>query len=361
MNHFSLLINKSDLHQHQLSQEQPLVVKEGEIRVAVSRFSLTANNITYAVLGDSLSYWNFFPADDGFGKLPVWGFADVVESNCDEVETGERLYGYFPFGSQLVIQPAKVNAHGFMDGSAHRRELPTVYNHYVRTTNDPMYAPQLEDLQAIFRPLFSTSFLLDDFLAEHNFFDADSVILSSASSKTAMGCAFLMHQLRKDRSNYEIVGLTSTGNVEFVKGLGCYDRVVDYTDVEQLENSKAALFIDFAGNADLTKRVHEHYADQLKHSCVAGVSHWEDRAQVTDFPGPKPAFFFAPTQVTKRVEEWGQAEFAKRLAMATQAFFKFVEGKIEISEVNTPEQALQIFTDLLNGRMQASAGYIVRF
>lgn len=361
MNGFSLLINRSNLHDHKLVQESARPLQSGEVNFAINHFALTANNITYAVLGDALSYWKFFPAEEDWGRLPVWGFADVVESKCDGIQPGERFYGYFPLASALIVQPAKVNDHGFMDGSAHRRELPTVYNHYVRTAKDPMYAPQLEGLQAIFRPLFSTSFLLDDFLDEQKFFNANTLILSSASSKTAMGCAFLMHTLRENRHDYKIMGLTSPGNVEFVKGLGCYDEVVDYSNIGQLNNKEAAVFIDFAGNADLTQRVHDSFADQLKYSCVAGVSHWEDRAQVADLPGPKPEFFFAPTQVTRRVREWGQAGFAKRLAVATRAFFEFVQDKIDINEINTPDEALQLFTDLLNGKMNPKAGYIVKF
>ncbi len=358
---FKLLINRKDLHQHKLAEQTPEPLPPGGVRLKVDRFALTANNITYAVLGDSLSYWKFFPAEEGWGKLPVWGFADVVESACQGIAIGERIYGYFPFASELMVSPAKVNEYGFMDAAAHRRELPTVYNHYVRVANDPMYSAQRENLQAIFRPLFTTSFLLDDFLAEHDMFGAKTLILSSASSKTAISCAFLMEKFRRDRSAYELVGLTSEGNADYVKNLGCYDRVLDYSAIEQLDNSKQALFIDFAGNADLTREIHTHYADQLTHSCVAGVSHWQERAQHSNLPGPRPVMFFAPDQVTRRVAEWGQAGFAERLAIATRAFFAFVEDQIDIQEFKGPDAALKVFTDLLNGRMNPKVGYIVKF
>lgn len=359
-NGFALLIDRSDLHQHKLADETPRALQSGEVRMAVDRFALTANNITYAVLGDDLSYWNFFPAAEGWGKLPVWGFADVVESNCEGVEAGERFYGYYPFASELVVQPAKLNEYGFMDGTQHRRELPSVYNHYVRVANDPMYAPERENLQAIFRPLFTTSFLLDVFLAEEDYFGADTLILSSASSKTAISCAFLMNHFRNDRRDYKIIGLTSAGNVEFVEGLGCYDQVVDYSAIQSLDKTRAALFIDFAGNADLTRQIHAHYADQLQYSSVAGVSHWEDRGQNEALPGPKPDFFFAPDHATRRVAQWGQTGFGQRLGLATQAFFGFIADRIEIQEFPELDEAQQLFDDLLNGRMDPKAGYIVR-
>ena len=45
----------------------------------VDRFALTANNITYAVMGNQLKYWSLFPAPSGFGIVPVWGFGDGFE------------------------------------------------------------------------------------------------------------------------------------------------------------------------------------------------------------------------------------------------------------------------------------------
>ena len=56
--------------------------------VRVDRFAFTANNITYAVLGDELKYWQLFPAPHGFGNIPVWGFGDVIASKHPGVAVG---------------------------------------------------------------------------------------------------------------------------------------------------------------------------------------------------------------------------------------------------------------------------------
>ena len=53
---------------------------EGEARLRVERFALTANNVTYGVVGDRIGYWRFFPAsDDAWGVIPVWGTAEVID------------------------------------------------------------------------------------------------------------------------------------------------------------------------------------------------------------------------------------------------------------------------------------------
>ena len=50
-------------------------------------FALTTNNITYAVFGAAMQYWDFFPTADPdvWGCVPVWGFAEVVETTSDGV------------------------------------------------------------------------------------------------------------------------------------------------------------------------------------------------------------------------------------------------------------------------------------
>src|SRR5919204_2370085 len=85
--------------------------------VEVTSFALTANNITYAVVGDQLKYWQLFPAPEGFGIIPVWGFGEVIASKHPNVSEGERLFGYFPMARYLVIEAADVSKRGLRDGA----------------------------------------------------------------------------------------------------------------------------------------------------------------------------------------------------------------------------------------------------
>src|SRR5436305_11870708 len=104
---------------------------DGGALLRVDRFALTANNVTYAAFGAAMRYWDFFPADDdGWGRVPVWGFADVEQSAVAGLPDGTRVYGYFPMGSHLAVTPTHITAFGFVDGAPHRAELPAVYNQY---------------------------------------------------------------------------------------------------------------------------------------------------------------------------------------------------------------------------------------
>ena len=143
-------------------------VRTDALLVKVDRFAFTANNITYAVLGDELKYWQLFPAPQGFGNIPVWGFGEVIASKHPNVPVANALFGYFPMATHLVIEAADVSKRGLRDGAAHRQGVAPVYNAYARVGGDPAYAGRQGDYQALLRPLFMLSFLVDDFLAEND-------------------------------------------------------------------------------------------------------------------------------------------------------------------------------------------------
>ena len=216
MNSIDFLVRRDDLTQTELREVLWKPLSHGQIRLSIDRFALTSNNISYAQAGDLLSYWKFFPAPDGFGSIPVWGFATVVESKVDELAEGETIWGYYPMSTHVVLEPKHLTSRGFIDGASHRQEQHTIYNQYTRCQADAWHQDGQEDLEALLRPLFATSWLVDDFLADQNFFEADTILLSSASSKTAYATAVQLQH----RSNIKVVGLTSAANLNFCQSLG---------------------------------------------------------------------------------------------------------------------------------------------
>jgi hypothetical protein len=363
------LVNKADLREHRW-QQRPLPEQLGtdEVLLSIDAFALTANNITYAVAGDSMSYWQFFPAEGDWGRIPVWGFADVLISNHPDVRQGERLYGYFPMSSHLVIEAGRVTDRSLIDASAHRSELPGVYNQYVRTSNDPGYsrdgaakvavaeAAVAEDAQMLYRPLFMTSFILDDFLAVNDFFGARTVILTSASSKTSLGLAYLLHANRAD--DCQVLGLTSAGNVPFVAGLGCYDQIKTYDQIADIAPGPTVI-VDMAGNGTALAAVHNHLADDLKYSCLVGATHWEGRQGARDMAGPRPEPFFAPSHIQKRSKDWGPGGLEARFADAWGGFVSAANGWIEVEHGASRPAVEAIYRRVLDGQASPDRGYVL--
>src|SRR5919109_852230 len=188
------LVNRYDLRECRIADSEEPELESGQALLRVDTFGLTANNVTYAVMGEAMSYWDFFPASDGWGRVPMWGFAEVERSEADGVAAGTRLYGYLPPSSLLMVTPADADERGFVDASPHRASLPSAYNWYLATGTDPFYRADTEEIQMLLRPLFYTSFLIDDQLEDDGLTGRGSIVISSASSKTAIAAAFMLAQ-----------------------------------------------------------------------------------------------------------------------------------------------------------------------
>jgi hypothetical protein len=342
---------------------------DGQVRVRVDHFAYSSNNITYAAFGEAMQYWHFFPVDAEWGCVPVWGFGEVVASRHAGVPVGLRLYGYWPTASHVVLQPDRVSARGFVDAAPHRAALHGVYNQYVRCDSDAMYTANSEAQQALLRPLFLTAWLIDDFLADNGFFGTAPaegegtrgvMLLSSASSKTAYATAAHL----AERSGIEVVGLTSPGNVAFCESLGVYGRVLTYDQLDTLPADTPCVYVDFAGNGGLRRRIHSRFA-RLAYSCSIGGTHVDQLAGSRDLAGPKPVLFFAPAQAKKRSTDWGAEVFNQRLVAAWHVFLA------RVSDASAPwikvqrhvgAQAVQAaHATVLAGQGDPRAGHVMTF
>jgi len=354
-------VRRDDLHQaefHDAPDPASIALAPGQVLMAVDSFAFTANNITYGVFGDAMQYWNFYPAPEGWGTVPVWGFAVVARSEHPEIKAGERIFGYLPMSTHFVVQADQVSEGGFVEVAAHRRDLAAIYNQYQRTAGDPGYDAAHEAEQMLMRVLFLTGYLIDDFLGDADFFGARSVVVSSASSKTSIGLAFCLHQ--RGRDHCEVVGLTSRANKAFVESLGCYHRVVAYEDIATLP-VVPSVFVDMAGDGSVTTAVHTHFGDSLRYSCSVGGTHWKNLAFGMEFPGPTPTLFFAPSHVAKRIEDWGPAGLQKRMSDAWAAFLPRVGGWIKVERASGREAIARVYLDTLDGKADPKRGYVLSF
>ena len=354
-------VSKSNPRQSRVL-EMPLDadIAQGEVLLRVDAFAFTANNVTYAMFGDAMKYWQFYPTGDvAWGMIPVWGFATVVASGVDGLAAGERFYGYWPMATHVVVQPGQVKAGGFVDAAAHRAALPAVYNQYSRCSTDPGYRVDMEGQQMILRPLFFTSFLIDDFLEDNALFGASRVVLSSASSKTAYGTAFCLSQ----RQGLEVVGLTSAANLDFVRGLGCYTEVLTYDSIVKLTAATPTVYVDFSGNVELRRGVHTYLGNALKYSASIGGTDWQHLGKVGDLPGPRPTLFFAPSQIKKRMADWGGPTLMGKLASVWAQFMLPVTRAdkpwLRVVQAHGVEASLAAFTEVIDGKARADEGHVL--
>ena len=358
MNITQVHVRKAALTQAALAEVPLGPLAEGAVRLAIESFSVTANNVTYAVVGDGFRYWDFFPAPDGMGIVPMWGHARVIESRHPEIAVGERVYGYLPMASHLDVIPGRVTPGGFSDTAEHRQPMSPVYNSYTRLAADPEHDPAREAERMIFGPLFRTGFLIEYFLRGEGWFGAEQLVVTSASSKTAMGLASVA---RQSSPQIRRIGLTSKGNVGFVEASGLYDEVLAYDDLDKLAVVRS-VSVDFAGNADLLARIHRHFEDALAQSVLVGATHIEARSvfgKHEPLPGPKPQLFFAPDHAVAFFKAHGADEGGRLLAAAWRDFLEAAEGTIAIERHAGLESARDVFTTMAAGQIDPAKGIVI--
>ena len=352
----SLWVEKAKLENSKWDSVETPALKDGQVRLAIEKYALTANNITYAVVGDGFGYWNFFPTgEDGWGIVPVWGFAKVVESSNADISVGERVYGYLPMASHLTVTPTSITDAGFVDGAEHRQGLAIIYNQYNRLGMDE---GAHEEARALYQPLFTTSFLIEHMMRDSDWFGAEQLIITSASSKTGLGLAATA---KSQSPQIKRIGLTSPGNIAFVEGTGLYDEVKSYVDLTSLDGSAPSVSVDFAGNAKLLATIHEHWGDNLKFSSLVGATHVEERDGAGDMKGPKPVLFFAPTFAETLIKEVGPQEFRNRVDAEFAKFVADADSYMTV-ERHSGDDALQsLYLEALAGEVAPSRGLICQF
>jgi hypothetical protein len=337
------LVSRDDFRRCRFAEAPVPSLERGQALLEIEAFGLTSNNVTYAVLGDSFSYWRFFPAPEGWGRVPVWGFARVAESSNAGVEPGLRVFGYLPPSTHLVVTPERAGAEGFVDAAPHRAEMAAVYNRYVRADPGGRY----EEHDMLLRPLFGTSWLIAGDLADNGFFGAGAVMLSSASSKTALGTAFMLGR----QGGIEVIGLTSPARLGFVEGLDVYDRVIAYEEIGSLPRQRA-VYVDMSGDARVRAAVHHHYGEELARSVMVGATHWEQIGG-EPLPGPEPVVFFAPDVIARR------GGLGAGVGETMKTALEWSAGWLRIERGRGPEAVERAYLELVDGRSEPAAGHVL--
>ena len=351
------VVRKNDLSEGRIEARELTPLGEGEVLARIDRFALTANNVTYGVMGERIGYWKFFPVEaEEDGIIPVWGFAEIVESSHPQVPVGERIYGFFPMASHVVMRPAKVSEGRFVDGGEHRAGLPPVYNSYARVSAEPGYDSDLDDARMVLFPLYATSFCIYDFMLDHDWYDASQVVVLSASSKTAIGCAYA---ISGDTAAPKSIGVTSPRNKAAVEQLGLYDSVLTYDALANIDASIPTVIIDMSGDGGVLGRLHEHLGDAMKYTSNVGVTHYDANTMPPGFIRERSEMFFAPGHIQKRHKDWGPGVFEKRAHDFWKTSALESRDWLTIRREDGCDAVKQAWTEVSQGKTPADAAWVV--
>jgi hypothetical protein len=363
MTRWQLEIDRDDIAQAGLADLPARELSPGEAEFAIDLVALTANNITYAALGPKTpflgkdaGYWDFFGGRDEPGHLPVWGFATVTESTVEGVAVGDVFYGYWPLASHAVLNPGSVRGTGFTEISPRRAGLPGAYNGYTRLRALADYREEDRDWWPVYRPLFLTGWLIADQFEDERDYGAQTVIVSGASSKTAIGFA---HAMKARHDGVALIGLASIRSADFTRGTGLYDQVVDYDAVASIDVEGKVAMVDFAGNPAATRAVHEHFGERLAIDLIVGITHWDAERGASPLPGPKPVGFFAPGRMQKRSADWGAPDFRQRTETAWLGFIADAKKLTDVDRRSGGDAALAAYRDAVAGKVDPRVGVLI--
>ena len=356
---------KNDLLKTRIVQTQNIEIKEGEISVLIESFAFTSNNVTYGVAGDTIGYWQFFKAtedkNNDWGCIPVWGFAKIIKSNVEELIVGERLFGCFPPGDILNLKPIKVNNQGFADGKEHRKDLPALYNNYIRLSGDANYDASIDNIRSLLFPLHVTSFCICDALEDEAYYEAEQILIVSASSKTAIGVA---QGLQETSNTPSIIGLTSQKNLDFVNNLNCYDEVITYDQLSKVNFNLKSVMVDMAGSREILGTLHGSLGNNMLKCLTVGMTHWDNEVTAEDALGQamlreRTEFFFAPAHIQKRVKDWGYDGYNQKTNEFMEARSNQSIDWMQVKKIIGLEDFISTYEEFVGGDINPNEGIIV--
>jgi Protein of unknown function (DUF2855) len=329
-------------------------LQPGEVRLDIEKFALTANNVSYARFGDgkNVPFWNAFPGPPELGRVPLWSFVRVTESRNADIPVGGRYFGYVPMASHHTVQ-AEVTPRGFMDTSPQRGFLHPWYLTF-QCVGEP---DNLDDFRALMRPVFPASFNLASLVERQAALGAKSVIITSASCKTAIGMA---DELLERGADITTVAITSAVNKAFVESLGIYDEVATYDAIQSATVTSPAVFIDFTGAAKFRRAVYQYFAPSLSYGALIGFTHpgAEDMAP-PGLPDPQPEPFFTPVVEDQAIAEGGADHYYSRYHESETRFLQRMASWLAIRHGQGPADLVDAFRCLLAGDQAPAVGRVL--
>ena len=195
------------------------------------------------------------------------------------------------------------------------------------------------------------------FLKDEKFFECDQIILTSASSKTALSLAFLLSK-NKLEDKKKIIGITSDKNIKFLLNIGFYDTVIAYDSLEMELNLSKLIVVDFAGNSDYLEKIHNYFGDLLKYVCLVGLADWSSKTNFKSIPNSK--FFFAPNHAEKRYRTMGVKKTTLLAEDLLKEFIMQIKHDIKLKYFNDPKELHELYLKSLKGKIDPSKGYMVQ-
>ena len=323
-----------------------------------TRSRSTSNNVTYGVFGDALQYWNFFPRRRELGTRARVGLrrGRRVRRRASS-RSGAACTATSRWPPSSSSSPAASTRAASATWRAHRQPMAAAYSRYLFTDADPVLrcGPRSRTRWCCGR-LFFTSFVIDDFIADNDMFGASTVVVSSASSKTAIGAALPARERGKvcASSASPRPGIPTSS-----RSLGCYHDTVTYDDVSTHRRRRRGVRRHRGQRRRAQRR-----ARALRRPAAAQHGRRQHPLGPRDrdaAPAGRPdtASSSSRRRRSRSARRSGDKPVLdERVGEAWDRFSKWVDGWLTFEQCNGPEEVEAAYRTLLEGRADPRVGYV---
>jgi hypothetical protein len=114
-----------------------------------------------------------------------------------------------------------------------------------------------------------------------------------------------------------------------------------------------------SGNAQLLAKLHTHLGENMKHCVNVGLTHWDESHTDEGVNTQRSEFFFAPSQIQKRIKDWGPEIFDQK----TQTFMFETTLKcrewLKLTKIADIRGLSDVYKDVCDGRIPPDEGLII--
>ncbi len=116
-----------------------------------------------------------------------------------------------------------------------------------------------------------------------------------------------------------------------------------------------------AGNREVLSTLH-YYFQNMRYNCLLGATHWQCWSGLeinNTLPGPDPTIFFAPSEMERRVQQWGVNGLHVRFDELWSQFLMSISEWILPIHSRGKAAVEQIYLDTLAGRSKPNEGHVL--
>lgn len=345
-------------------------LEQGHVLLRIEKFAFSQMNLGYLMKGFTRtfsSYHNFYQAkEEGLYRSASWGYATIMESSHPKVEVGTRLYGLMPacaYHANLVggVIPAgkkgepavvELTMEGVPYNLRRLQELEVVPPSEKTENADPYQ----EDWKILLKEIYTMAFYMDEQLLTETGM-INSVLISCASSKTAMALAYCL-RMREMRF---VHALTSAEHLEFVKSTDLYHQVYTYEDIQSLPTEHTVVYVDFKCDGEVRQNITLRMGTNLMYNMVVGPAVFQKRMKDQLFEKKAREVIFDESAWRERrrmVAEVTKTGRNEKLKYSFKSFIERMKKHLKLRHISGAEGLTKMYDTIYSNTAPPDEAYI---